>query len=170
MKKLIKDLKKRREEAFETIYYRYNKLLFYVAISIVKERGLAEEIVQDSFLKMYLNINQYRGRGQFKAWLVSITRNLALNELRKLNRINYCLVGGDELINNTCDVDSNFSMVLREIKQYLTEHEEQIILMHVIYGFTFKKTAEELNISVNIVKKTYYKAIKKLREYYKGEK
>ena len=63
MRKLIKDLRLRKEHAFETVYYQYYKLVYFVAFSMVKDREVAEEVVQDTFVKMMENIHQYRGRG-----------------------------------------------------------------------------------------------------------
>jgi len=59
---------------------------------------------------------------------------------------------------------------MMEIKECLDDFEAAIILYHVIYEFTFEKTASELNTTISVVKKTYYKAIKILKEYYRGEK
>ena len=52
----------------------------------------------------------------------------------------------------------------------MDDFEAAIILYHVIYEFTFEKTASELNTTISVVKKAYYKAIKILKEYYRGEK
>ena len=48
MRKLIKDLRLVKEHAFETVYYQYYKLVYFVAFSMVKDREVAEEVVQDT--------------------------------------------------------------------------------------------------------------------------
>ena len=169
MKKLIKDLRAHKEYAFETIYYQYYKLIYFVAFSMVQERELAEEIVQDTFIKMFENIQQFKGKGEFKSWLLSITRNLARNELKKRNTFNQRYCYNDELIDNFQAEKDDLSGLLLEIRNCLDDFETKIVILHVIYGFTFNKTASELNSSESTVKKSYYIAIKKLKEYYSGE-
>ncbi|MCK9536613.1 MAG: sigma-70 family RNA polymerase sigma factor [Bacilli bacterium] len=170
MKKIIKDLKAHKEYAFETVYYQYYKLIYYVAFSMVQETGLAEEIVQDTFIKMIENIHQYKGKGEFKSWLVSITRNLARNELIKRNKFIQRYSYNDEIIDNFQDNTDDLRGLLLEIRKCLNDFETKIVISHVIYGFTFNKTASELNASESVVKKSYYAAIKKLKEYYSREK
>lgn len=170
MRKLIKDLRLRKEHAFETVYYQYYKLVYFVAFSMVKDREVAEEVVQDTFVKMMENIHQYRGKGEFKSWLLSITRNLARNAIKNRKRFQQRYSYDDELVGSYKDESANLSNLMMEIKECLDDFEAAIILYHVIYEFTFEKTASELNATISVVKKAYYKAIKILKEYYRGEK
>ena len=170
MKKLIKELKERKEEAFETVYYLYYKLIYFVAYSIVNESGLAEEILQDTFIKMFENIDQYQGKGEFKSWLVSIARNLSFNEVIKRNKLNSHYTFNDELIDTFGYEIHNYRNLMLEIKECLDNLEATIVINHIIYGFTFKKIAAMINHSVYAVKNRYYNALDKLKKYYIGGK
>lgn len=170
MRKLIRDLKARKEHAFETVYYQYYKLIYFVAFSMVKNREIAEEVVQDTFVRMMESIHQYRGKGEFKSWLLSIARNLALNAIKKQKKLHQRYNYDNEFIGNYQDDSTSLNELLMEIKACLDDFEAVIILYHVIYNFAFEKTASELNTTISVVKKSYYNAIKKLKQYYCGEK
>jgi len=169
MRKIIKELKAQKEQAFEEVYYRYHRLIFFVAFSIIRDKGHAEEIVQDTFIKMFKNINQYKGRGEFKSWLVNIARNLSRNELKKKRTVDNKCLYDDDLVNTDFPSKGDSNLFFYELKKILNDFQFKIILMHVIYGFTFKKIALELNSTDNIVKKTYYNAIEILKKYYEDK-
>ena len=79
---MIKRLKNHDEEAFDYCYDTYKNLVYFQIIKVVKNRELTEELVQDTFLKMYQNIEKFDGKF-FKAWLLKIANNTAISELRK---------------------------------------------------------------------------------------
>src|SRR5262245_34044712 len=74
-------------EALEALYYRYSKACFGVALKIVADPYLAEEVVQDVFLKLWAAPHGYLPeRGSFATWLLTIVRNRSLDRLRKQKR------------------------------------------------------------------------------------
>ena len=79
---MIKRLKNHDEEDFDYCYENYKNLVYFQIIKLVKNRELAEELLQDTFLKMYQNIDKFDGK-YFKAWLLKIANNIAISELRK---------------------------------------------------------------------------------------
>ena len=79
---MIKGLRQKSEEAFEECYYKYKDLVYYVIIKMTKNKELTEDLVQDTFIKMYQQIDKFDGK-YFKAWLLTIAKNLTINELKK---------------------------------------------------------------------------------------
>lgn len=77
-KKLIQGIIAKDEDAFNGIYYMYYDLVYYVILKIVKNRDDASDLTEDTFLKMYQKIDQYRG-GNFKYWLLQIAKHNAIN-------------------------------------------------------------------------------------------
>jgi RNA polymerase sigma-70 factor (ECF subfamily) len=68
------------------LYDRYNRLVFSLALRVVGERALAEEIVLDSFWSVWRAADSFvADRGRFVAWLMSVARHRAIDELRRLN-------------------------------------------------------------------------------------
>jgi RNA polymerase sigma-70 factor, ECF subfamily len=83
---LIGLVARRDEAALSVLYDRYNRLVFSLALRVVGERALAEEIVLDSFWSVWRAANSFvADRGRFVAWLMSVARHRAIDELRRLN-------------------------------------------------------------------------------------
>ena len=86
---LIKRIKAKDEEAFEIIYRKYEGLIYYIALSITKNKDDAEEVVQDTFLNMFNSIDTYEEKNKFKQWLMQIARNLSYNKVTR-NKESIC--------------------------------------------------------------------------------
>lgn len=83
---LIALIARRDETALSTLYDRYSRLVFSLALRVVGERTLAEEITADAFVKVWRAASSFaEERGRVVAWLMSITRHRAIDELRRLN-------------------------------------------------------------------------------------
>ena len=83
---LIGLVARRDEAALSVLYDRYNRLVFSLALRVVGERALAEEIVLDSFWSVWRAADSFvADRGRFVAWLMSVARHRAIDELRRLN-------------------------------------------------------------------------------------
>ena len=102
-KKIINKLIEKDNDTFELVYYEYKDLVYFVAFSILKNHNDSEEIVQDVFVKMLKEIEKFDGRF-FKAWLLKITKNLAINKYRSINKEDS--ISDDEL-GNFSSIDEN---------------------------------------------------------------
>ncbi len=77
---------RRDEAALGALYDRYSRLVYSLALRIVGERTMAEEIVMDSFISVWRAAGTFvEERGRFVAWLTSVARHRAIDELRRLN-------------------------------------------------------------------------------------
>lgn len=73
--------------ALETLYGRYARVVYSFAMRIVQDSALAEEVLQEVFVRTWLQADRFRrSRGNFASWLLSITHNLAIDEVRKRQR------------------------------------------------------------------------------------
>jgi RNA polymerase sigma-70 factor (ECF subfamily) len=73
--------------ALDTLYDRYSGAVFALTVRIVGDRPVAEELLQETFLRAWQRAGTYRGsRGRFAAWLLGIAHNLAIDELRRRRR------------------------------------------------------------------------------------
>jgi RNA polymerase sigma-70 factor (ECF subfamily) len=80
---LAKALAERDEDALAELYDRYRRLAFVIALRIVHDPGTAEDVVQDSFLKLWNNAVQFEAdRGSLRTWLITTVRNRAIDSLR----------------------------------------------------------------------------------------
>jgi len=80
---LVEQLLRRDVRAFEQLYDRHSRIVYGLVLRILQQASTAEEVVQDVFLQLWRNAEQYQpGRGPFVPWLLTLARNRALDNLR----------------------------------------------------------------------------------------
>ena len=82
-KELIKLFIKGDDTAFETLYYRYRKNLYAFLNNMTYDQSVADEIFEDTWLKVINNIGKYRDDGKFSAWLFRVARNIFYDRCRR---------------------------------------------------------------------------------------
>lgn len=83
---LIKDFQKGNIKSYNHLVYRYKDRLFNYIYNFVHDIDLAEDLLQDTFLKLYTHKNSYREVAKFSTWIYTIAGNFAKTELRKFKR------------------------------------------------------------------------------------
>ncbi len=84
---LYKKLRRGEKEALEQMYDKYSKLLFSFSFKMTEEKQLAEEIVQEVFIKVWTQKSSYdETKGKFSSWLLTMTRNTVIDHHRKKAR------------------------------------------------------------------------------------
>ena len=81
---LLNQLAQGSEYAFQVIFEKYRNHLYNVAISYVKSPYVAEEIIQDSFMKLWINRAEAKNIRSVEAWLHTVVKNLTFNRLKKI--------------------------------------------------------------------------------------
>ena len=163
---MIKRLKAHDEIAFDYCYENYKNLVYFQIIKIVKNKELAEELLQDTFLKMYQNIEKFDGKF-FKAWLLKIATNIAISELRKKKEtIEY----NDNIISEEVISSFTHNDTLIDLKAILSADEFIIVIYRIIYDMKTKEVAEALDLPLGTVSWKYNEALKKAKKYFKEDK
>jgi RNA polymerase sigma-70 factor (ECF subfamily) len=93
---LAERIRARDEAAFELLYVRYEAALTRHAAAIVREETVAQDLVQETFLRVWTRVDQWNGLGSFKSWLYQIATHLAFNHLRSLRRHPHQSLLGEE--------------------------------------------------------------------------
>ncbi len=163
---LIKRIKAKDEEAFEIVYDKYESLIYYIALSITKNKQNAEEIVQDTFLKMFNSIENYCEKGKFKEWLTQIARNLSYNKVTRDKEQN--TIRDDEIVNSAPGGQSSIDFILT-IQGILDEESAQIVILKIKYNYSFKEIAQFMGQSIGKVQGLYYPAMKKIKKEFRYE-
>lgn len=166
MKEIVKGLKERDEDSFRIVYDEYEKLIYYIAYSITKNKENAEEIVQDTFLRMFNTIYLYEEQGKFKQWLCEIARNLSYNKVTRDKEKN--TLKDEELVHITPSPKSNDEIILT-IEGILDEFDANIVILRIVYDFSFREIAESINETIGKVQSSYYSAIEKLKKEFRYE-
>lgn len=89
--KLIKRLKNGDSSAFDEIYNQTRKSVYYVALSILRDKPLAEDVMQTTYIRVLKNLNSYTIGTNALAWIVKIAKNEALNLKKNICDCNYMM-------------------------------------------------------------------------------
>ncbi|MCP9200058.1 sigma-70 family RNA polymerase sigma factor [Gramella sp. GC03-9] len=167
---LILELQNGNQRAFERLYELYSESIFGIIYSIVQDEKIAEEILQDVFLKVWDNAGSYNSdKGRFFTWILNIARNASIDELRsKRHKNKQKNLKADNFV-NVLENSTHFSNRTDAIgiKKYIAVLKpvcKKLIDLLFFKGFTQKETAEELKMPLGTVKTRNRACINKLRE------
>lgn len=170
-KLLVKEIKAGNEKAFHKIYDLYSNDLFAYCLSILKSRTFSEEIIQDVFLKVWLNREDLNSELSFKSYLYTITRNLSYNFLSKAandrDLKQEIFFKSQNSFNSTEDYIANeeYRVLQSEAMETLPPKCKVIFQMARNEGKSQKEISQELGISISTVKGQMGKAIGMMRNF-----
>lgn len=148
--------------AFDTLLKRHQSSIYSYIYYIVRNKDLAEDIFQETFVKVIMTIKQgrYTDSGKFKAWMTRIAHNLIIDNFRQERNEN--TVSNDEvevdLFNNIklCDGTIEDNIVrrqvmsdIRKLVKFLPEIQREVLEMRYYQGLSFKEIADITGVSIN---------------------
>lgn len=154
------------EEVYEDIYNEYYKLIYFIVIQILQDAYLAEEAVNDVFLKAFNNIDKFQEDTSLKSWIVKIAKNHSINIYNKNKRENV-VIDDDYIMNIPNQEQTDFKELIKEFRQYLTVEETNIVLFRIYYQMRLREIAEFYNSNTNDIYTIYQRALKILKQHYK---
>ncbi len=160
-KHLIENVKQGNTEAFRLLVENYQHLAFTVAVNIIKNKQDAEEVVQDSFIKVFSKIDQFKGSSKFSSWLFKIVYNTALSRIRKKKLEVYTLEPDEYGIEHGVSLHSGWdSLVLKDQQYYIQKAMDNLSDQDKLVLSLFYLADEGLNDICKITneKKTTVKA------------
>ena len=164
-------LKQDNEVAFETVFRRYYRYLYSIAIQYVKDPALAEDALQEVYLKLWTHRSQLDPHQSLKNYLAVAMRNQVLNTLRNQKRavLRHMAQHTTEADIDTSTEESimlnEYGTVVRNGLQLLPTQRRLVFTLRSEDGFSNEEVASQLNISINTVKVHYYHACRFLRDY-----
>ena len=162
-------LRKKDRSAFEYLYDQYSGALLGVISRIIKRETIAEEVLQDVFLKIWDRIETYDpSKGRLFTWMLNIARNQAIDKTRSKEYSKDKKTGDIENYVNRIDheeyVEQKVEAIgLQEILNALPEDQRFIIDQHYLKGYTQAEISEEFNLPLGTVKTRMRLAMKELR-------
>lgn len=172
---LIIRLKAGDEGAFQAIYTNYHKSLYFLAYKYLKEQAMAEDALQDVFLKLWLSRHILEEKLALKGFLFTALKNYLLNTLRdkkihaaKYNEIAY---SQEMSLNGTENIFllEEYTQIVNSGIEKMSPQKQLIFRLRTFKGLNNEEIASHLSISINTVKFQFSQATKFLREYLKNE-
>ncbi len=167
---LIAALGKREKIAAEALYDMYSASLFGVISRIVIDTAIAEDVLQDTFVKIWNSFASYSAeKGRLFTWMVNIARNLAIDKIRSKDFKNQNK--NQELENNVTFIDEKRNTVynpellgLKDLVEKLNPEQKSILDLVYFKGYTHVEAADELGVPLGTIKTRLRMAIVQLRK------
>ncbi|MFN6038393.1 MAG: sigma-70 family RNA polymerase sigma factor [Bacteroidota bacterium] len=153
------------EEALAKLVHRHKRRVFSYIYLIVRKKELAEDIFQDTFVKVIhtLKRGQYYEEGKFLPWVLRISRNLMIDHFRRVKKMPLV----QTVINEDGEATDIFSILplvqpeketmdseasrkaMRNMVSILPSEQKEVLMMRMYYDMSFKEIAESTNVSIN---------------------
>jgi RNA polymerase sigma-70 factor (ECF subfamily) len=164
---LIQEIKNGNRKAFSEIVKRHQRALLRMSLRFVKDLDMAEDIVQESFIKAYEKLNAFEGRSSFKSWLFQITVNTAKNKLRERKRITTDIDSVQLAVGAVAEsslVHSALSQEIQEEIDRLPTKQRTALILRVYEDLSFKEIADIMECPYDTAKANYRHALIKLKD------
>ena len=171
-----------REAAHRELIKRYERPVFSLVFRMVRDRELAEDLTQDTFVKVLSHLERYRPDFKFSSWLFKIANNVAIDHLRRRQLDTVSIDGSPHAITSDAVESTRFELVDQnesaldemEAKELGTEIERAIaglrpeyrscILLRHVEGRSYEEIASTLDLPLGTVKTYIHRARHELRQ------
>ena len=159
---LITRFVKGEQSCFEQLIHRHkNKVFAYISLYI-RDQALAEDIFQDTFLKVMQSVKsgKYADNGKFISWVMRIAHNLIIDHFRRIKQMN--TISNDnyesDIFNSRKFADDNVedNMIRRQIQKdirkmisHLPDDQREVVILRHYAGLSFKEIADITDVSIN---------------------
>ena len=171
-KKWVKALRSGKKEALEWVFQKYHHALYYHALDFLKSPVLAEDAVQEVFVKLWENRNQIKPDLSFKAYIFCISKNHIINQLKRTAReikvhqeISHRSITSHNAVEEQV-MYAESEALARKALDTLPPKRKKVFIMHRLEGKKYGEIATLMNISKNTVRDHVVKADKTIRTYF----
>ncbi|MCW3103885.1 MAG: polymerase subunit sigma-70 [Bacteroidetes bacterium] len=167
---LVEMLKQGNRHAFSVLYDNYSRALLGVIKKNISDDEIAEDVLQDSFIKIWNNRLMYNAsKGRLYTWMLNIVRNTSIDYLRsKQNKMDEKIQRGDNTVhevNRLNNTEQNTDRIgIKKIVDELKEDQRRLIDLAYFEGYTQEEIAEKLSIPLGTVKTRMRAALMVLRK------
>ncbi|MCW3788658.1 RNA polymerase sigma factor [Plebeiibacterium sediminum] len=151
-----------KEECLQILIDRHKNRIYSYILMMVKNQELAEDIFQDTFIKVITNLKKgkYIENGKFASWVMRISHNLIIDYFRKQKNLqtvsndanDYDLLNSAKFSDTTIEDKIVFTQILKEVGElveFLPDNQKEVVKMRHYMGLSFKEIAEETGVSIN---------------------
>jgi len=173
---LVQQVRNGSRRAFSELMRRHQQRVYWTARRLIGNHDDAEDVAQETFVKAYLALGDFRGDASFFTWLYRIAVNLSLNALRKRQLITYVreselmrrvIPGGHDPSEEVEHRESESR--LQHAVEKLPEKQKAVFVLRFYDGLPYEDIALMLHTSVGGLKANYHHALKKVQEMMRDE-
>lgn len=164
---LISRLANGDRDALAELYEETRTAVYGFSLSILKNAADAEDVLHDTYVSLLSSAASYESKGNPMAWILTITKNLALMRLRQRKRFVDPEPHEWESV-AVSDGPSEDRPLLQAALNILSEEERRVILLHALSGLKHREIAALLDLALPTVLSKYHRALKKLRKFMEG--
>lgn len=153
--------------ALESLFNDHRHKVYRICLGYVQDRDNAEDLTQEVFIKVMLNIGQFKGQSKLSSWICRIAINLSLNFLRqhKKRLFQTDLSEADSLISEEQEISRlQINKSLRKAIQKLPERQKMVFILSQSLDMSYAEIAETAGISLSSVESLLFRARKNLRQ------
>ncbi|MCI9082087.1 MAG: RNA polymerase sigma factor [Lachnospiraceae bacterium] len=163
-KTLFERIRNGDQDAFRELYEITYTPLYAFLLSYTLNREDAQDLLQDTFIKVFKNCHLYREQGNPMAWMMKIAKNLFLTQCQKQrsDKMNYEDVENELGFDDMTNVDNR--MVLEKMFEILSEDDRNLIILHDVSGLKHREIAEIMGMPLGTVLAHYNRGIRKLQK------
>lgn len=164
---LVLEVKSGERKAFSELVLRHQRSLLRLTLRFTREQSLAEDVVQESFLKAYQKIHLFEGRSSFKSWLFQIALNTAKNRFRERSHDSLGLEENQMSVDSSAEsgmVHDDIRKRIRSEVDRLPDKQRMALTLRVFEDMSFKEIAQIMECPYDTAKANYRHALLKLRE------
>ena len=175
---LVESYRKGNEQAFKTLIERYVNPIYVFARRMAGTGEDAEDVAQETFVKVWKTIDRYKLTGTFKAWIFAIARNTAIDKLRKKKVPVFSdfetAEGTNSLVDTLGDPETLPATLIKKAEDKglldsglanIAPLDREILTLHYTEELTFEAIGKILKKPLNTVKSRHRRALAKLKDY-----
>lgn len=154
------------KQALAQLYEATSSAVFGFALSILKNPHSAEDVLQDCFVRIFRSASSYQPEGKPMAWILTITRNLCLQVLRKDGATaDLPQEEWEAFVGTRDDLSVEERVLLESCLKLLSAEERQVLMLHAVAGYKHREIARQLAMPLATVLSKYHRAVKKLKTH-----
>jgi RNA polymerase sigma-70 factor, ECF subfamily len=145
-------------DAFAELVRRYQGDMWRLALHLVRDASVADDVTQDAFVRAYRFLPRYRGDSKFSTWLFTITRNCALDELRRAGRRRRLAHDLDALRPTRSTEQATGRLEVRDALAALPLELREPVVLIDMFGASYGEVAALVGVPVGTVKSRVHRA------------
>ena len=150
-----------KEAAFNELLKRYKSKVYSKIMMYVRDRAVAEDIFQDTFVRAIhaLKEGNYNEEGKFSAWILRIAHNLCIDYFRNIKKMPmtrerdeynpFDFISSEQRTSEEDRMKREVKSDMKKLLNMLPDEQKEIVMMRLHYDMSFKEIADQLDISIN---------------------